>query len=388
MKILNREKMSAGICFVLLAFGALFLLGMSFPIRPPENINVLIMQASRPVELCSNEICAVKTQNGLLAFTIRAGSKFEVGIYKDDILINNKRYKGDYLTITSSGLIDVGGRKLKGIIKLRKTVKDNRTCLLVINRLDIEDYIKGVVPNEVYPEWDMEALKAQAVAARSYAFYHVINNEGTPYDLSSVSQNYAGAGTETPRTNSAVDATRGEILIYKGKPLCSFFSTVCGGCTEIPENVWVKFKDNFPKGVKCRHCRNAPDYKWQAVLSMSEIESKLRSAGFKLGTLKSIRPSKRSKYGKRITELMLTHSSGRLNVGINDFRIALGSKRVKSGLFKLKKRGKRVYFGGKGHGHGVGMCQYGALTLAKKGYNYKKILKYYYPGAKIEKNRI
>ncbi|MDD5644349.1 MAG: SpoIID/LytB domain-containing protein [bacterium] len=371
---------------VFLCAACLFLAGMAARLKTPVYVRVLIHKDIASFTMSSESPLTMENERGVKIGGADAREKIKVRFPNRNITVNGRLYKGKTLYFVSDGKINLNGVRLKGKIKVEKFPGGDGSGIYIVNILEIEDYLKGVLPNEVFPYWDEEALKAQAVASRSYALYHVINNKGAPYDLTGFSsQLYGGAETEDKRTSRAVDLTRGQVITYKNRVLCAYFATVCGGYTEAPQNVWINFKDDFPKAVRCGYCEKAPHYSWNYSISSDKLRDKFAEKNINLGEVIRIYPSRKSRYGSRVTEVGILHTGGETKLRIVGFRDVLGAENVKSGLFKVTRKGDRFYFSGRGHGHGVGLCQYGARELAARKWDYKSILSYYYPGAGIKK---
>ncbi len=288
---------------------------------------------------------------------------------------------GDILEVKPLGdsFIRVNNRTYRGEIEARK----RNDTLLVINEVDLEEYLYGVMKHEISPAWPIEAVKTQAVAARSFALNKKLKNIGKPYDLCATitSQVYGGLSGEDPRSNKAIDETRGEILIYQGKPIAAYYHATCGGETEDVEDVWGG-RLPYLESVRCKYCKDSPHYEWEEKLSLLEISNALSHKG--ISEIESIEVYKRGGTG-RVVKLVVEDEFGKHIISGNHFRMALGPNLIRSTLFKMKKKRGRVEFKGKGWGHGVGMCQWGARGMAEKGYNYREILKHYYFNVKIKK---
>ncbi|MEK6564535.1 MAG: SpoIID/LytB domain-containing protein [Candidatus Omnitrophota bacterium] len=262
--------------------------------------------------------------------------------------------------------------------------KENKR-FLVVNELDPENYLRGILCNEIAPWWPLDALKAQAVVARTYALYQRQFTKNKDFDLTSdiYSQVYGGKTSEKWRSNRAVDLTRGEILTFKGKLFPAYYHAACGGHTEDAGMLWKV--DLAPlKGVGCVFCSGSPHFKWQAEISSAEIKSKLSAKGFKIDYFDEIEIASLNPSG-RINELEIKSADNSLVISAKDFRQALGPNVLRSTNFTMKIISDKVYFEGLGWGHGVGLCQWGMYELAKNGKNYKEILKYYYPQSEITK---
>jgi stage II sporulation protein D len=247
----------------------------------------------------------------------------------------------------------------------------------------------GVLPREVETSWPADALKAQAVVSRTYAESNKSQDAKGRFDLSDgvFDQVYGGLDVESPNSNRAVDATRGEILVDSaGKPIPAFFHSSCGGCTELPEHVWKSQISNDVYGnVPDAFCQEDPHYRWKLELSYATVRARLRKAGIRLGDLKRIVIVRKSASG-RAEVISLETSRGSVEVSGNRFRLAMGADTLRSTLFTNMQQTKNsVRFEGHGWGHGVGLCQWGAHGRAMAGQTYEQILQTYYPKAKLVK---
>lgn len=258
--------------------------------------------------------------------------------------------------------------------------------LYAVNRLDIEGYLYGVLHNEVAPWWPMEALKAQAVAARTYAVYQTQQSKAAPYDLKSTtaSQVYGGSTNERYRTRKAVDRTAGQVLVYGGKVFPGYFHATCGGVTAAASELWKIDLPPLGGGVKCGFCRISPHFYWQAKVPLSAIEDSLRKNNRSIGQVLRLEPVTRTPSG-RVGSLKITGTQGETVVAAKDFRVWVGGNLMKSTDFAVQAKDDLVEFKGKGWGHGVGLCQWGTLGKALLGASYKDILDFYYPGSELSK---
>lgn len=265
--------------------------------------------------------------------------------------------------------------------------KNPRGSLDVISRLELDDYLKSVLPFEGNPKWTLESLKAQAVVSRTFALTKMLTHRSEEYDVSAgfMSQVYAGKQIENERTNQAVDATRGEVLSYKDKIFPAFFHSTCGGATTAADLVW-RVKPLPPLGgVECEFCKNSPHYKWEAKVTPAEIKQKLAKQQMPVQDVLGIRTDKIDKTG-RAHKLVIQSTWAEKVVDADAFRVWVDPMRLKSNLItKVMFRDGAFVFKGRGWGHGVGMCQYGMKYLGELGYSYQDILNNYYPGAQISK---
>ena len=256
-------------------------------------------------------------------------------------------------------------------------------ALLVVNRVHLEEYVEGVVGSEVNPDWHEELLKTQAVAARTYVLHKKRENEDRPFDVYAGVQDqvYAGRRRVNDAVRRAVEATRGQVITYERRPIFAAYSSTAAGPTEDAVNVWAK---EFPylRGVECPFDQESPRYEWHVAVPFDVIESRLREEGYAIGRLATLTPYSMTKAG-RVNEVRMLHSGGELIVTGQDFRRILGYATLFSTQFRIDRIEREVAFSGKGAGHGVGLCQWGAKEMAELGYRYQSILHYYYPGTEI-----
>ena len=256
--------------------------------------------------------------------------------------------------------------------------------LLVVNEVDLEEYVKGVVPGEMNAAWHAEALKAQAVAARTYALYQRIANLDRPYDLVAGTQDQVYRGREgvDDRVAGAVDETRGLIVTYQNAPILAAFSSTAAGPTEDAMMVWSKDLP-YLKGVECPFDENSPYYQWRAEIPVPFLEQSLRKQGMPVGTIATLTPYLYSRSG-RVDKIRILHSEGELILRGQDFRKAVGYSVVLSTQFEVERFGRLLVLAGRGSGHGVGLCQWGTKELAEHGYRFDTILRYYFPDTVLQ----
>ena len=264
-------------------------------------------------------------------------------------------------------------------------VANGNNTLTVINTLPIDEYIMGVVPRETFPAWPPAALRAQAVAARTFAISHIPNGKNKKYDIvSPTHQLYGGATAETPSTTKAVLDTQGEMLTYNGKILCAFFYTCCGGKTEEAVNIFSTIKE-YPHAVDSPYCKGTKHYSWNYSVSLQNCSQKLKKAGKYLpGQIKSVKIIERFKSG-RAAKIKFSSRVKSVVITGEECRRILGYNYIRSTLFKVRIKNGRLQFVGRGWGHGVGMCQWCSEVMAVKGLDYEQILKHFYPDAEIER---
>lgn len=275
--------------------------------------------------------------------------------------------------------IYIDGRIFRGEIKVLR----NNKGLLVINVVNLEEYLYGVIRNEVSTWWPMEAIKAQAIAARTYALYQIKESRGKDYDVTAdvSSQVYGGIFSEKWRTSKAVDKTKGKVLTYNGTIFPTYYHATCGGGTFDASYLW---KIDLPplKGVKCDWCKKSPHYSWEKWVPVQKIKAKLEGAGYAIGDITGFEPIKVDP-SRRILEIRIKGSTNTVDIQGKDFRRIIGPDILRSTNFKVTLVGPYVAFEGLGWGHGVGMCQWGAYYMARAGKKTEEILSFYYPGSNV-----
>ena len=271
--------------------------------------------------------------------------------------------------------------QFRGVVDI---LKDKSGTMFAVNRIGIEDYLYGVLPHEVAFWWPTEALKAQSVAARTYALYQAQVSRAAEFDVKSgtSSQVYGGTAKERFRTNRAVDETRGQVLTYQGKLFPAYFHATCAGMTAAAKELWKIDLPPLAGGVKCGYCRLSPHYSWETTIPLSEIEEKMSKYGRPAGQILKIEIISLTPSG-RVGSLRIMGTSQEVAIAAKDFRVWIGGDRIRSTHFTVVISDDAVEFRGKGWGHGVGLCQWGTFGQALFGRPYDKILEFYYPGSKI-----
>lgn len=300
----------------------------------------------------------------------------------DGIRVGPTLYRVSGLRVTSfTKEVEIENRKYRNAVQV---LKNPAGSLTVVNEIDVEDYLLGVLPVEVNPEWPIEALKAQAVVSRTYAIFKNIENKDFPFTLNSDvgSQVYKGKTVERASTSQAIARTRGEILTYHGKIFPAFFHSTCGGWTARSDYQWKIESHPSLKGVECPFCQGSKFYYWKAEFSAQEIQRSLAQKGKSVLAIQEIETKEVDRSG-RARFFMIKHTGGSLKIPANEFRLALGPDQMRSTLIRIQKVGDRFIFKGKGWGHGVGLCQFGTKHMAELGYRYQDILRYYYPDSEI-----
>ncbi len=292
---------------------------------------------------------------------------------KNNSLIYRGRNWGDSMEfLPRDKVFQWGKRKYRGFLKIY--LRGNQ--IIPVNYLDIEDFLRGVIKGEISPSWPRETLKAQIVAARSYAVYSMTGKKLFDLAAGTGDMVYGGIYWEDARIDKAIKETKGEILLRKGKVVPGYFSACAGGRTEWASWVWKSAPEYFV-GVSCPFCKDSPYYRWKLKISKSALSRYLGVKGVRNMEIISFTPS------GRVNEIkVMGREEARVFAG-NTFRKMIGYSRLRSTLFTFKTGLFFITFSGKGWGHGVGLCQWGAKKMGELGYSYKEILKFYYPFAEV-----
>jgi stage II sporulation protein D len=360
--------------------------------RPPERpqpkqttVRVLLGYHARAVIQGYDLQANGETLPGTSIFNLRCGSEPESHVAYVEYGAG-KRAVGRLELHAPGGFLSLNDRQYRAHLSV---IPQGNACEIT-NTVDIEKYVAGVIAKEMAPGWPLEALKAQAVASRSYALFQTQANKQKDFDVENGTQDqvYEGSSSESPKTIMATEATRGQALVYGDSALKAYFHANCGGITEVPELVWGGEPRAF-RAVVCPYHHKPRDHvAWSALITRSQIEGALRRIagllprGFrKVASLAEGAPDG----SHRLSDVTVSDSVGNtVLINSNTFRNALGNTRVKSTSFHIHKDHDGYRIDGEGNGHGVGLCQVGARAMAEEGKTYRQILQFYYPLAKIQ----
>jgi stage II sporulation protein D len=273
-------------------------------------------------------------------------------------------------------LFALGGKLYRGALIVRPSGND-KPVISAINALNLEDYLLSVVPSEVPSLWPKEVLKAQAIAARSYAVANLGKHRVDGYDVKATvdDQVYRGVIAEADETNAAVAETNGLVLKHNNQVISAFFHSTSGGSTELAENVWGRSLPYLKSVVD--YDDGAPQFNWKKTVSTASLGKSLGDDTL-LGVLVVGRHPGDSRRVKDV--VVVGKNSARFMSGA-DLRRALS---LPSTQFSLYQSDDQYIFSGRGSGHGLGLSQWGAKALADNGYNALQILSYYYKDVTIE----
>lgn len=271
--------------------------------------------------------------------------------------------------------------------------------VVLVNEVDLEDYLYGVVGKEMSLSEGIEALKTQVVAARTYAVHEqrlerLRRIKGEKFDLydDERSQVYGGMERETSLARDLVDGSRGMFLTYEGRLVRAFYSSSCGGHTEAAWEVLGDETERIPPlgGRACDYCIRRPAHRWKepALFTRKEIVEKCVPRDLQNLKLKGVEITKTLPGGHALeVTISFENTSRTVKLHANGgFRRALSTQKLKSTLWdRIEDRGDSIAVYGRGYGHGAGMCQVGAYEMAREGRTASEILEYYFPGARVQK---
>ncbi|MEE0480757.1 SpoIID/LytB domain-containing protein [Mitsuokella jalaludinii] len=318
---------------------------------------------------------------------LTATASYEIRWQNGAFLVGREKLRGEILIIRPSDKSDGGlaldGRRYRGALELRH----RGAGLTAVNIVPVDDYLLSVVPEEMPTDWPAEALKAQSVAARSFALKSRGRHAAEGYDLCTTThcQLYKGIASEKTVSTAAVRATRGEVLTYGGQPIEALFHTDSGGMTESSEDVWGSHVP-YLRAVRDTPLGTMP---WTKTMSKADLEQKLAAKGHAIGRLRAIelsplavgRAAKDRTASGRVKAMIVTGTKGSVTLSGTAWRSLLG---LKSTLFSAKLTKDSVTFTGFGAGHGLGISQWSAKRLAETGKSYADILHHYYTGVTLQ----
>jgi stage II sporulation protein D len=292
------------------------------------------------------------------------------------LYVNGKRYKKNQIyLIPRSGKSTFNGKTYLGSFLMTR----HQDKWLLINSLEIEDYVYCVLKTESWPGWPLEVNKAFAIASRTYVIAMVFRAKATklPYHIKNTNahQTYAGHH-DSPVLDQAVQETHGIFLAHNNQPIVAMFDICCGGIipAQVPDIDFVK-APYLQRTYPCTHCRPTKMYAWQVQYSLNEITALLKQEYPHIKRIKQIKVGQKNKAG--LVRNLVVHTSKNI-ISIPGKRIRSVLKRIKSLCFTVTRHGDTFIFKGRGRGHHMGICQWGAREMVRKGYDYKEILEFYY----------
>jgi len=343
-----------------------------------QVVRIAVTRSSEAIRLQSSRM----EIHNIDSVKIDGGSEFRIGLGKSGIAIDGRDSGEQVLRVLSADRIKLGNRDFRGELELRMVAGSNGDEILVVHPLPLESYVAGIVAAEVPQSFHKEALKAQAIVARTYAMWQKYRRLDAPYHLDSsvLDQVYKGVNSEHSAADQAAKETEGLTLTYQGKVVPAYFHSACGDHTESSLAAFGE-KQGYLPGVPCGFCKGSIAHDWKLNLSKHELSQRLSS--LVKGAVKKVSVATRSPSG-RAERIDVVASGGTKRISANDFRRLVGYVKIRSTwITGISESGGQFHFTGKGFGHGVGMCQWGANGMAQKGHAYDQIIQKYYPGTQI-----
>ena len=338
------------------------------------DLKVAIKKEVDTIKIGSSTNAIVKDASGKQLGQLNPMSALAVKLNGNTITLAERVGAGELIIEPQDdGYVWIGDRWYRGKTQLIR----QDSGITAINHVDLEHYLYSVVGAEAVSSWPIEALKAQAVAARSYALYKRNNESNGIYDVDTTigTQVYKGLDSEYTTTHEAVNTTLGQIMTYDEEVILAAFHSSSGGYTENVEDVWSSPLPYLRAVVDYDH--QSPVFEWQQVIPVSKIQNLI--AG--IGKIEGLQPAKMTPRGRVIT-MKVTGDRGSTTVSGKDLRKVLD---LRSTLFRISTDGENLNVKGRGFGHGLGLSQWGAYYLAQQGINYHQILAHYYQSASLTK---
>jgi stage II sporulation protein D len=365
--------------FMILAFLAYFSATGSFA---APMIRVLIGEALKEVVITGGGL-VIRDASGRTYKLKERATVTPLGEHSFNVNGVKIRAPGTLSASAVSGPLHVEARPYGGRVELRRNACGG---LDVINVVDLEEYVWGVTVAEMPASWPLEALKAQAVAARTYALWKMLHSDH-PYHVRAtvMDQVYSGIPASHPRARAAVEETRGLVLTYRGKPILAYYHSCCGGAVDSAKSVKGTDQPYLVPG-RCLWCRDCPHFSWEHRVAVSKARRLLSSVEGGIPKVDRLVPLGRTP-GGRVRELEVRGPACRANISTERLREALGYGAIKSARFTVSRRGDAFHFKGRGFGHGLGACQWGMKGLAEKGMTWPRILGHYYKNVETARIR-
>jgi len=298
------------------------------------------------------------------------------------IAVRGQRASGVRLAPVDVTSLRVGQGQYPGVIEVLPTADG----LAVINEVPFEEYLVGAVKAEAGDRMPLEMLKAQAIVARTYAAYHRRLNAGKRYHIvaSTAHQQYRGRVALDSPAWAAVTETQGQVLLWQGNLFPAFYHTDSGGHTEDPRSVFAASNMPALPPVRVEFPSASPHHQWKLEMPLTELGALLVKGGISVGRIVGLDVIERS-VSLRVSQIAIRGIGGSVVLRGNDLRRVVGYDTLKSTLFAVAVVGRVARFVGRGYGHGVGLDQWSAKTMAEMGYDAEQIVLYYYPGAVLSK---
>ena len=342
--------------------------------RAAEMVRIAVATGQARVQLSGPGLSMALLAEGQERAPVEGGSA-EVTLVGDELTVNGRPADVPALSFTADGPVRVGALGLHGEVEVRR----GAAGLDVIHAVPMEDYVAAVVEAEMPRGFPAAALRAQAVAARSFALAKKLEavTDGRAWHLGSTVLDQVYRAGHDPAARAAAEATAGEVLAFDYEPVLAFFHSACGGRTESGKDALGKDLP-YLRSVRCGRCGAAPKYRWTVRVPADELG---RALGLP-GPASGVRVVARTATG-RASRVEVAGGGARLVLAGAELRQKLGYDRLPSLAFEVRFSRGAATFAGRGSGHGAGMCQWGAAGFARAGRDYRWILAHYYPGTEI-----
>jgi stage II sporulation protein D len=361
-----------------------FSLAMVAPAQAALILRVAVQEGASQLKVGSSTKAAIRDGSGRNLGELTANSAQSAQFRSGKVAIGSWAANQIWIEPAGKGYVWIGDRWYRG----RTLLIPQKSGLTAVNYVDIEQYLYSVLGAEMSGNWPQEALKAQAVAARSYALHQRLKSTTDLYDVDDTqsSQVYKGLQTESSGTYSAVDATAGQVLTYNNQIILAVFHSASGGHTENVEDVWTEALP-YLRAVP-DYDQGAPVYQWKENFTRDQMSNRISG----VGNVVSMKPERTTRHGSVLTMKVVGDGGSRVMSGA-DLRRVLNLRSTRftvipqyGGIFSGRNSGKpptAFQVSGKGFGHAVGMSQWGAYNLARQGYGYQQILLHYYRGTTL-----
>ena len=348
---------------------SLFLWLLALAPAQAYELRVAVAQKISQINIGTSTTAVVSDGNGSPIGELEPQKGLVARSSNNEIIVGDTKVAELWVKPQQGGYVWIGDRWYRGTVK----IVPDRQKLLAINYVDLEQYLYSVLGSEMSPSFPAEALKAQAVAARTYALYRSQSAQRKLFDVDSTqsSQVYKGLASEADTTQSAVSATLGQIMTYEGKPILAAFHASSGGHTENVEDIWT---DRVPylRGVT-DYDLETPGNEWNKVFSTTQLSKALGVA-----RISAVEVDRTTQFGS-VLNLKISGDTTK-NLSGSKIRSTL---KLRSIRFTVTPTSDGFIFNGRGYGHGLGMSQWGAYSLAQRGATYTSILSHYYQGVNL-----
>jgi stage II sporulation protein D len=359
--------------------GILLWIALVAPAQASVILRVAIERGINQVKVGASTTAIVKDSAGRTLGQLPGMSSFYAQAVPGGVALDRWRSSLFWIEPSGKGFVYIGDRWYRGRILVVPTDKG----LTAVNWVDLEEYLYSVIGGEMDTSWPQEALKAQAIAARTYALYERQKQRNNPvYDIGDSPdhwQMYKGVTSESRSTYNAVDATAGQVLTYKNQIILSVFHSCSGGHTENAEDVWgssepyLRAVDDYDRNI---NTENVNECNWVKTFTPGEISSIVSGIG---NVLNMIAASYSPFHSVKV--LKIIGDRGTRVLQGEEVRTAL---RLKSTRFSISRDANGSFvLQGLGYGHALGMSQWGAYNLARQGANHLQILGHYYHGVAL-----